>query len=613
MNLNAGAVLLRRHVGLLGYPIHDFVERKRTHMKASTDEFERIHDEAAIASLLDQLIESGGVLIRLGSAESDKGESVAAGADKAAPGGASTDPIVLMDQDPGKALELDLSAVDHLLLDLQEGHPFELQGQAGGSLVVAPGLHLGEISRAGGRYLCRSDYPDFLDVLQRRESFRAQLRLGMAVSVTLTDTSHGNLQGELRDLSQQGCRVELPMSASGPLVEAGSSALLLGFTFPDGTYFEVRGEARHTQALTDQKALQVGFLFTDCSTEQERQIWYFVCEIEREAARYRKEGEMERQPSPLFEVPKRQHSIDASVNQRELRHYATPMARRLVRVAAYLDAQMLQLQNGSDIDSRQLSRHADRLISLHDEDRQALLFATRCMVREPLLIRHSLSVAIHLLDLVGPHVAPDIRKAVAGSAMVHDLGKALVPQTIFQAPRLEATHRRSLVDHVDLIMARLGNCHWLAPAIAQAVIGGINERMDGSGYPRGLAGNQLHDLAKASAVIDVVEAMRRDRADRPARTTQQVYRHLLRHSGQFDPHWIKRYVSHFKALPVGSLVRFSSERMGWVLRLDGNGNPEEVQLTDQAVPPSTETLGSLIRGDIQGRLGHPVAEVAVST
>lgn len=563
-------------------------------MSAHDNEYERVEGSGSIESLLDGLIESGGVSLCLDEPD------------------AQPEPIVLMEQHAGVALVMDLSSVDYLLPRLQEGATFFLRGQAKGKVIRTPSLELTEVRHAGGRYLCCSGYPDYLDVLQRRESFRAELRMGMEVPVTLYGHDSLAVQGELRDLSQEGCQVELPMTASGILSQAESQPLKMAFKFPDGTYFEVQGEARHQKTEPDQQLLRIGFRFLDCNSDQERQIWYFVCEIEREASRYNKENQASRQSSPLFEVPQKRTSGD-NVGQRELKHYATPMARRLAKVAAYLDAQMLLLQNGSDVDARQLSRYADRLLTLHEEDREALLFATRCMAREPLLVRHSLSVAVHLLDLVGTQIPQDVRKAIAASAMVHDLGKALVPQVLFQAARFEGTHRNVMSEHVDLLLSRLKNCHWLSAHIAQAVIGGINERLDGSGYPKGLSGEHLHDLAKASAIVDVVEAMRRDRADRPARTAQQIYRHLLRHPHQFDPRWIKRYIEHFKSLPIGSLVRFSSEQLAWVQRLDARGNPAEVQITQDDAPPSNDNLGAVIRGDVLGRLGRPVSEVAVST
>ncbi|MYL24641.1 phosphohydrolase [Halomonas alkaliantarctica] len=563
-------------------------------MSAHEDEYERVAGAIAIESLLEGLIESGGVSLCLNEPD------------------ARPEPIVLMEQHAGETLVMDLSSVDYLLSRLQDGATFFLRGQSQGKVVRTPSLELTEVRHAGGRYLCCSDYPAYLDVLQRRESFRAELRMGMEVPVTLFGHDDLAVQGELKDLSQEGCQVELPLTASGILAQADAEPIKMAFKFPDGTYFEVQGEVRHQKTDPDQQLLRIGFRFTHCSSDQERQIWYFVCEIEREASRYKKDNQAGRQPSPLFEAPQKRASGD-HIGRRELKHYATPMARRLAKVAAYLDSQMLLLQNGSDVDSRQLSRYADRLMTLHEEDREALLFATRCMTREPLLVRHSLSVAVHLLDLVGTHIPHDLRKAITASAMVHDLGKALVPQVLFQAAKFEGTHRSAMSEHVDLIMSRLNNCHWLSARIAQAVIGGINERMDGSGYPKGLNGDQLHELAKASAIVDVVEAMRRDRADRPARTVQQIYRHLLKNPHQFDPRWIKRYVEHFKALPIGSLVRFSSEQLAWVLRVDAKGNPTEVQVAKRAEPPSNDNLGGLIRGNVTERLGRPVGEVAVST
>lgn len=563
-------------------------------MAVQLNEYESVTSSSAISAYLDAMIESGGVSLCLTSAD------------------ARPEPIVLMEQYIGEALVMDLSSVDYLLGRLQQGEKFFLRGQSQGKVVRTPLLSLTETRRSGGRFLCCSDYPASVDVLQRRESFRAELRMGMVVTATVVGADGESFQGELRDLSQDGCQVELPLTTSGVLAGA-DSPLKLAYTFPDGTYFEVHGVARYQKADPERHLLRVGFRFANCTSEQERQIWYFVCEIEREAARYKKEVQEDRQPSPLFEQPGKRAGGAELVGRRDIRRYATPMARRLVKVAAYLDAQLLLLQQGSDIDSRQLSRNADRLLILHEEDREALLFASRCLSPEPLLVRHGIAVAVHLLDLVGGNMPRDVQKAIVASGLIHDLGKALVPQVVFKAPSFEATHRQAMSEHVSLLMDRLHNCQWLSASVAQAVIGGVNERLDGSGYPGGLTGNDINELAKASAVVDVVEAMRRDRADRPARTAQQIYRHLLRHPHQFDPRWIKRYIEHFKMLPVGSLAFFSSEQLAWIVRLNKDGTPAEVVLAGGVEPPLRDTLGSSVSGDVFERLGQPIREVAVST
>ncbi|NVF14518.1 HD domain-containing phosphohydrolase [Vreelandella maris] len=562
-------------------------------MAAQQDEFETIASTTVIESLLNALIETGGVSLCLATAD------------------ARPEPIVLMEQHRDQTLVMDLSSVDYLLHHLQGGAAFYLRGQAQGKVIQTPLLRLTETRHAGGRFLCCSDYPATLDVLQRRESFRAELRMGMVVAASLGD-GDAEVAGELKDLSQDGCQLELPLAASGLLAEAANS-LKLTFTFPDGTYFEVLGDARHQKTDAERHLLRVGFNFVECSAEQERQIWYFVCEIEREAARYNKEQQDERQPSPLFALPNKRSGAGELLGRRDVKRYATPMARRLVKVAAYLDAQLLSLQQGSDIDGRQLSRYADRILDLHDEDREALLFASRCLYPEPLVVRHGIAVAIHLLDFVGASMPHELRKAIVASGLIHDLGKALVPQVLFKAPHFEASHRKVVSEHVQLLLDRLHGCQWLSVAIVQAVIGGINERIDGSGYPGGLGGAELSELAKASAVVDVVEAMRRDRADRPAKTVQQIYRHLLQHPHQFDIRWIKRYIEHFKGVPVGSLARFSSQQQGWILRLDAKGNPTEVLLAPQAEPPMRDNVGAIVKDDVTERLGRMVGEIAVST
>ncbi|MDR9440614.1 MAG: HD domain-containing phosphohydrolase, partial [Halomonas sp.] len=172
--------------------------------------------------------------------------------------------------------------------------------------------------------------------------------------------------------------------------------------------------------------------------------------------------------------------------------------------------------------------------------------------------------------------------------------------------------RQQMRSHVDVLMGRMGRCHWLSSNILDSVAHNINERLDGSGYPRGLAGNDLHELARAAAVADVVDAMRRDRPDRSPWRIDAIYRHLLNHPEQFDQRWVKRYIKRFGLYPVGSLVRFDSGQLAWIQALDTLGCPDQIQLTDSAEPPGP-ALGDILRGSTIQRLGSIQEEVPVST
>ena len=558
------------------------------------DEFIRVGSPSEIEVLLDQLIQPGGASLLL-----DR------------PGGAPM-PVVVMEQAPPESMLLDITAVREIVGELKRGVGFRLLGQVHGKMIRTPALKAMQVEVLQGRVQCQCDYPHYLEEMQRREAYRARLRLGMEVGAILRGSEGDGdvtVQGDLKDLSQQGCQLELPSSAATLLAEAALVEIEL--CFPNGSRFTVQAAPRHKVADSDRQTLRVGFQFHDCSAEQERKLWFFVREIERESSRYSDEPDVGRLPSMLFQS--QSGGASPSVGRRNLLNYPTPMARRLARVAGYLDAQLLELQQGDDIDPVQLSRHADMLLQLAEEDIEALLFATRCLGQEPVLVRHGLGVAVHMLALAGASSVPrDVRKALAASAMIHDLGKGLLPAGLLAVGSFGPDEHARLKQHVDLLVQRMERCQWLSEKVMHAVVVSANERLDGSGYPAGVMSEELSELARMSAVVDVVDAMRRSRADRPAWRIDAVYRHLLKSPQQFDPRWVKRYVQRFGLRPVGSLVRFSGGALAWIQRLDQQGKPFQVQLTEETAPPG-EAMGEVLRGDVESRLGEMVEEVPVST
>lgn len=559
-------------------------------MTGADDGYVRVTTPAEMEEMLLRLSQPGGASLQLDAAESHPF------------------PVLVVEQVPGEHLWLDISAIREVAPELKRGTAFRLLGQSRDQMLRTPPLAMSECQEQGGRLLCRCPYPTSLEVLQRRASFRARLRLGMEVgAIVRGDDSETSLQGDLKDLSLEGCQLELPLSGAGFLADADLVEIELCFL--NGTRFVIPAKPRHRQADPERQALRVGMQFVAPSGDQERQLWHFVREIERESTRQGEGSESSLLPSLLFQTDL---TAPAPVSRRNVSPYATPMARRLARIAGYLDAQLLEIKQGGRLDSVQLSSFADRLLGLHAEDREALLFATCCLYNEPLLVRHGLGVAVHLLDLASTGPLPrDVRKALVACAMVHDLGKALLPAELLEARDWGAPQREALAAHVEVMRERLGACHWLASGVVQAVVMRINERLDGSGYPEGLSGEQLGELTRLASVVDVVEAMRRDRPDRPAWAISDIYRHLLSHPGQFDARWVKRYLKHFGVMPIGTLVRFPGGELGWVQRLDGMGRLAQIQLTERAEAPG-EALGEVLRGERLERLGEVAEVLAVS-
>lgn len=564
------------------------------------EEYERVNNPVEIARLLDVL---GG----------------AQGATLVMEETGTPFPVLIQALEHGDSLTLNLDAVREVVPLLARGESFRLTGHSEGKLTRTPPLG-GLIAANDDKGCWRCDYPLHLERLQRRASFRARLRLGMVAAAEVSvgdsegegDSEDEPLQGDLLDLSVDGCQLVLPQPAAR-LLRATQLPLNLTLCFPDGTRLAMKGSPQHYRIEQERRVVRSGFHFSHPSADQQRELWRLVTEIERESARIGEGLESRRPPSTLFQFAS--EAGQANLGRRQSDPYPTPMTARLALVAGYLDAQALELVHGGHIDGAQLSQQTDRLLALLEEDREAVLFALRCLTRESWPVRHGLAVAVRLVDLAGVKLPRDLLKAMAASAMIHDLGKVLLPESLALVPTFGEAERRQLASHVDLLRQRMRGCRWLADSVFEAVACQLNERLDGSGYPNALDADALRELARASAVVDAIDAMRHQRIDRAAWRIEAIYRYLVDHPEKFDSAWVKRYIQRFGLYPVGSLVRFEGGDLGWVLGLNDQGQPNRICLHTSQTPPTemprSPLTGAILTGSQLTDLGRPSGEIAV--
>lgn len=105
--------------------------------------------------------------------------------------------------------------------------------------------------------------------------------------------------------------------------------------------------------------------------------------------------------------------------------------------------------------------------------------------------------------------------AIQTAGMLHDIGKIYVPAEFLSRPGAISTHELSVLrDHSNAGYEILKNIEYEYP-IAEIVYE-HHERIDGSGYPRGLSGDEILTEAKIIGVADVVESMASHRPYRPS-------------------------------------------------------------------------------------------------
>ncbi|HUZ17764.1 MAG TPA: HD domain-containing phosphohydrolase [Spirochaetia bacterium] len=131
-------------------------------------------------------------------------------------------------------------------------------------------------------------------------------------------------------------------------------------------------------------------------------------------------------------------------------------------------------------------------------------------------------------------------------ALLHDIGKMGIPDSILLKPgKLTDEEWVIMRKHPEYAFELLSSIRYLRPALDIPYC--HHEKWDGSGYPRGLKGEQIPPSARLFAVIDVWDALRSDRPYRPGMTKEAVVEHIAGGAGtHFDPEAVGAFLALIK-------------------------------------------------------------------
>jgi len=120
-------------------------------------------------------------------------------------------------------------------------------------------------------------------------------------------------------------------------------------------------------------------------------------------------------------------------------------------------------------------------------------------------------------------------------ALLHDMGKMAIPDEILQKPGpLDEEEWKKMRQHPVYAFEMLSNISYLHPALEIPFF--HHERWDGSGYPRGLKGEEIPLAARMFAIVDVWDALSSDRPYRKKLPRNEVIAYLREKSGTlFEP------------------------------------------------------------------------------
>jgi len=267
-------------------------------------------------------------------------------------------------------------------------------------------------------------------------------------------------------------------------------------------------------------------------------------------------------PPPPSPPPRRARSrAPASMNS-ELQAAASICGEaRQAMVSMFSEARM-----GKAVNSENARSLVEEISDSVTRNPSALISLARLKTADDYTYMHSVAVCALMVALAKQINLNEEHTRSAGMAgLLHDLGKAAIPLAVLNKPGKLTDEEFAVVQSHPVqgyFMLKEGS------SVEDPVLDACrhhHEKMDGSGYPDKLKGEEISLIARMTAICDVYDAITSDRPYKRGWDPAESLRRMAEWTkGHFDPRLFQAFVKSIGIYPVGSLVRLTSGRIGVV-------------------------------------------------
>ena len=197
------------------------------------------------------------------------------------------------------------------------------------------------------------------------------------------------------------------------------------------------------------------------------------------------------------------------------------------------------------------------LMAARERQLQSVLHALAASIdaRDPMTAGHSEKVTEFAIGICDEMELPaDYKEMIRVAALLHDYGKIGVPDNILKKPgRLTDREYEIVKTHSDKTRRILNRIQFEGIYRQVPVIAGSHhEKMDGSGYPQGLSGDEIPLGARIIAVADFFEAVTARRHYRGPINLKEAFRLIQEESGKtLDPKVVDAFLSYYSKVHAG--------------------------------------------------------------
>ena len=233
---------------------------------------------------------------------------------------------------------------------------------------------------------------------------------------------------------------------------------------------------------------------------------------------------------------------------------------------------MSEVRAGNKIDLEVCGQVVSSISRMLSKDSHTLLGVARLKTKDEYTFIHSVSVSALLASFASSlgYNSKEVDQIALGG-LLHDVGKALTPNKILNKPGKLTNDeftimRQHAVDPTNILLS-----DYDLPQLALDVITMHHERPDGRGYPLGLKNDQISEVGKMSAIVDIYDALTSVRVYKNAWEPTDTLKNMLNWCpDQLDRPLMEKFIKTLGIYPVGSLVELESGKVGLVVEQTEN-------------------------------------------
>lgn len=228
---------------------------------------------------------------------------------------------------------------------------------------------------------------------------------------------------------------------------------------------------------------------------------------------------------------------------------------------------LTNVKMGKAIDVAPVEELADDIHHSILNNPNALLCLSQIREKDKYLLEHSINVGV-LISVFATHLGYDkvTVKELTTGGLLHDIGKIRVPYAVLNKPgKLTDEEWVEMKSHVPYGEEVLKNSEGISN-IAKSICGLHHERLDGTGYPRGLGEQEIDVYGRIAAVVDVYDAVTANRCYHKGMSPFDAMKLLVKMSdAHLDKGLVYSFIRCMSVYPVGTVVELNNGMVGVVV------------------------------------------------